>query len=129
MGFFEFLGNYWYLIITALSIIVIAIISIINFMKQNPEERLKSVKQWAIYACALAESHLGSGTGQLKMRETYNMFLQTFPSLAEKISYNTYKGIAEEALVEFKEMLKTNPNVQNVVTQEQINNNIITTEE
>ena len=102
----EFIINYWYLIITALAILVMAILFIVDFAKKSPKEKLESVKQWAIYACALAQAHLGSGTGQLKMRETYNMFLQTFPTLAQVISFDTYKNTAEMALTELKEILK-----------------------
>ena len=118
MNFLDFILNYWHLIITALAMIVIAIVFIIDFIKKSPKERMDSIKQWAIYACALAESHLGSGTGQLKMRETYDMFLEKFPSLAEVITYEKYKAIAETALIEFKEMLKTNPNIQNIILNE-----------
>ena len=114
----EFIINYWYLIITALAILVMAILFIVDFAKKSPKEKLESVKQWAIYACALAQAHLGSGTGQLKMRETYNMFLQTFPTLAQVISFDTYKNTAEMALTELKEMLKTNPNIQNAIIKE-----------
>ena len=63
----------------------------------------------------MAEAHLGSNTGQMKMKETYDMFLAKFPALAQQISYETYKNIAEQALLELKEMLKTNPNTQNVI--------------
>lgn len=111
----EFIGNYWYLIVTAAAMIVVAVTFIIDFVKKSPKERMESVKQWAVYACALAEAHLGSNTGQMKMKETYNMFLQKFPDLAKQISYDTYKETAESALVELKEMLKTNPYTQNVI--------------
>lgn len=111
----EFIGNYWYLIVTAAAMVVLAVTFIIDFIKKSPKERLESVKQWAVYACALAQAHLGSNTGQLKMKETYNMFLEKFPDLAKQISYETYKKTAEEALIEFKDMLKTNPYTQNVL--------------
>ena len=52
------------------------------------------------------------------MRETYDMFLQRFPSLANIITYETYKETAENALAEFKEMLKTNPNIQEALIKE-----------
>lgn len=120
MEFFKFLSEYWYLIITALAMVILAVCFIVDFIKKSPKERLESVKQWAVYACALAEAHLGSGTGQLKMKETYNMFLKTFPSLAEIISFEQYKAIAEESLAELKEMLKTNPNIQNIVQDQTI---------
>ena len=89
-----------------------------DFINKSPKERVETIKQWAIYACALAEAHLGSGTGQMKMRETYDMFLQRFPSLATVITYEKYKEIAEKALLEFKQMLSTNPNIQEMIIKE-----------
>ena len=114
----EFIINYWPMIIVAIAMLFIAVITVIDFIKKSPKERMETVKQWAIYACALAQAHLGSGTGQLKMRETYDMFLQRFPSLANIITYETYKETAENALAEFKEMLKTNPNIQEALIKE-----------
>lgn len=114
----EFLINYWPMLIVAAAMLVMAIIFIIDFIQKSPKEKLESIKQWAIYACALAEAHLGSGTGQLKMRETYDMFLQRFPSLATYISYETYKETAEMALVEFKQMLSSNPNIQEMIIKQ-----------
>ncbi len=114
----NFLINNWYLIIVAIAVVTIAGTFIVNFMQKSTEEKLQSVKEWAIYACAIAEATLGSGTGQLKMRETYDMFITRFPDLAKIISFETYKMTAEIALTEFKKMLETNPNVQELIIKE-----------
>lgn len=114
----DFLINYWFLIVIAIAVITIAIVFAIDFSKKSTEEKLKSVKEWAIYACAIAEAHLGSGTGQLKMRETYDMFIIRFPALAKIISFEMYKATAEMALVEFKKMLETNPKVKDLIIEE-----------
>jgi hypothetical protein len=52
------------------------------------------------------------------MRATYNMFLSTFPKLANAIPFETYQNIAEMALTEFKHMLDTNPKIKDQVIQE-----------
>lgn len=114
----QFLIDYWPMIIVAIAMIIMAIAVVIDFIKKSPKEKLDSIKQWAIYACALAEAHLGSGTGQMKMRETYDMFLQRFPSLASLITFQKYKQIAESALIEFKQMLSSNPNIQEMLIKE-----------
>ena len=51
------------------------------------------------------------------MRYTYDLFVSTFPFLAQIISYERYKEIAENALLEFKRMLETNPNVKRLVEE------------
>lgn len=117
-GIVNIIVNYWPLLIVLLSVFCCAIYIVNNFLGKTREERLENIKQWAIYACALAEKELGSGTGQLKMRATYNMFLSTFPKLANVISFETYQHIAEMALTEFKHMLETNPKVKDQIIQE-----------
>lgn len=114
----DFIINYWPMLIVAIAIIAMAIVTVIDFINKSPKERIETIKQWAVYACAMAEAHLGSGTGQMKMRETYDMFLQRFPSLATVITYEKYKEIAEKALLEFKQMLSTNPNIQEMIIKE-----------
>ena len=50
----EFIINYWPMIIVAIAMLFIAVITVIDFIKKSPKERMETVKQWAIYACALA---------------------------------------------------------------------------
>jgi LPS O-antigen subunit length determinant protein (WzzB/FepE family) len=114
----NFIINYWPMLIVAIAIIAMAVVTVIDFINKSPKERIETIKQWAVYACAMAEAHLGSGTGQMKMRETYDMFLQRFPSLATVITYEKYKEIAEKALLEFKQMLSTNPSIQEMIIKE-----------
>lgn len=114
----NFLINNWYLIIVAIAAIVVAGMFIYSFMQKPTPEKLQNIKEWAIYACALAQAHLGSGTGQLKMRETYDMFISRFPDLARIVPFEMYKGIAESALLEFKKMLENNPKVKELIIEE-----------
>lgn len=111
----KFIIENWYIIIAALAVCAFGGSFVANFLQKSTEEKLESVKQWAIYACAIAQAHLGSGTGQLKMRQTYDMFIIRFPDLAKVISYETYKMTAQLALTELKKMLATNPNVKDLI--------------
>ena len=111
----KFIIENWYMIIAALAVCVFGGSFVANFLQKSTEEKLQSVKEWAIYACAIAQAHLGSGTGQLKLRQTYDMFIIRFPDLAKVISYETYKMTAELALTELKKMLATNPNVKDLI--------------
>ena len=114
----QFLIDYWPFIIIFIAMAVIGIRFIIKFVKNPTPQQLESIKQWAIYACAMAEASLGSGTGQLKMRATYDMFLTKFPALSKLISFEAYQGITETALVEFKKMLAQNPSVKDLIIKE-----------
>ena len=114
----NFLINYWYFIVIVIDILVISGVFIFNFLQKPSEQKLQNIKEWAIYACALAQAHLGSGTGQLKMRETYDMFISRFPDLVKIVPFEMYKNIAESALLEFKKMLENNPKVKELILEE-----------
>ena len=118
MNFINFIVDNWPFLILGIVAISVGIKFLYNFFKNPSAQQLESIKQWAIYACAMAEAALGSGTGQLKMRATYDMFLNKFPALAKIVPFEKYKQLAESALMEFKKMLKENPNVQDLVVKE-----------
>ena len=114
----NFLINNWYLIIIAIAGLSLLINYLFDFSQKPSAAKIQNIKEWAIYACALAEAHLGSGTGQLKMRETYDMFIVRFPDLARIVSFEMYKNIAELALLEFKQMMQNIPKVKNLILEE-----------
>ena len=66
------------------------------------------IQQWLIWAVAQAEKELGSGTGQLKIKYVYDLFISKFPAVAIFIKYETFANMVEKALDEFKEMIDTN---------------------
>ncbi|MFR6482019.1 MAG: hypothetical protein ACLUPD_10785 [Anaerotignum faecicola] len=53
-----------------------------DFWKCFAEQREK-VKEWLLLAVTEAEKELGSGTGQLKLRYVYDLFLRRFPAVAK----------------------------------------------
>lgn len=59
--------------------IVIIMIAVFLFFKFIRHEQV-NVKEWLLLAVTEAEKALGSGTGQLKLRQTYQMFVKTFPA-------------------------------------------------
>ena len=76
----ELLLHYLPLIIIALIILICVIIYAIR----EP----KKVKEWLIFACIQAEKTLGSGTGKLKLRTVYDMFINQFPFMNVLISFD-----------------------------------------
>ena len=72
------------------------------------------VKKWLVYAVTVAEKQLGSGTGQLKLRTVYDMFMTKFPKLSIFISFDTFSGWVDIALEEMNKLLE-NPAVKNYV--------------
>lgn len=104
----EFLAQWWpYLV----SVLVIG-----GFLIFEIKFRPEKVKQWLIYACASAEAALGNGTGKLKLRSVYDMFISRYPILSFFISFDKFQEWTEEALSEFKGMLEDNPALADLFT-------------
>ena len=108
MAFFTFLATYWYLVVAAIAIIAVASIKIYIWIKTPGKDQLNKIQEWLVWAVAQAEKELGSGTGQMKMRYVYDLFISKFPAVAIFIKYDAFSAMVEKALDEFKDLLDNN---------------------
>ena len=67
------------------------------------------------FAVTQAEKELGGGTGQIKLRYVYDMFVVKFPSLVKFISFETFSFMVDEALIKMRHLLQTNEKVEKYV--------------
>lgn len=111
----EFIMANWWLVIVVIALIVAVAYSIMVFIKMPTNAQLSSVKEWLLYAVAQAEKELGSGTGQLKLRYVYDMFILRFSTIAKVISFEAFSELVDEALYIFRNMLKDNQAVVDYV--------------
>lgn len=110
-------------------LLVIAIGYFIYVIRKAPSNsQLASVKEWLLYAVAKAEKELGSGTGQLKLRYVYDMFILRFGNLSKVISFAAFSMLVDEALDVFKAMLDTNKSVNKYVGYSDPEENDVTEE-
>ena len=65
-----------------------------------------------------AEKELGSGTGALKLRFVYDMFITKFPLLVALIPFSSFSSFVDEALDKFKKLLATTPELQAYVANQ-----------
>jgi hypothetical protein len=84
---------------------VIAVIAEIAVVITEP----KKIKEWLVWACSESESSLGSGTGALKLRVVYDLFIKQFPIASKFIPYSVFQNWTERALLVFKEWLENQP--------------------
>lgn len=112
----EFLMNYWYIIVGFIAVLIIAGISVYKFAGLPTKSQIVKVKEWLLYAVTMAEAELGGGTGKLKLRSVYDMFIAKFPVMAKVVSFETFSLWVDEALEEMRIMLETNENVKQIVT-------------
>ncbi len=120
----EFLIENWYLLLAAAAIIVVSGVSVYTFLKKPTSEQLAAVKEWLLYAVIEAEKKLGGGTGQVKLRYVYDMFVGKFGVVAELISFELFSNLVDEALEKMREMLKSNEAVKAYVNGEKEGNSI-----
>lgn len=114
----EFIHEYWYLIVAIIAIISMASITIYNWFKLPDNEQMEQVKQWLLYAVAKAEKELGSGTGQIKLRYVYNMFIAKFPAIALFLTFEEFSNLVDEALQELQELINKNSSIEALIKGE-----------
>lgn len=114
----NFIIENWYIIIAAIAAGFVAGVAVYHFIKLPMSGQLAKLREWLLYAVTMAEQELGGGTGQLKLRMVYDLFVERFPWLAKVISFGTFSDLVDDALVEMREMLAKNDKVQAIVEGE-----------
>ena len=107
----SFINDNWFLIMIAIAFISSIAIKIYKWFKMPNSEQMKKVQEWLLYAVAKAEEKLGSGTGELKLRYVYDMFIAKFPAIAIFIDFDEFKIMVEKALEKFEGLIQTNESI------------------
>lgn len=113
-----FICDYWYILISIAAVIALAGIVIYNFVKIPPSQQLEKIQEWLLYAVVEAEHELGSGTGQIKLRMVYDMFIGKFPSVAKVLTFDSFSALVDTALEKMEALLKTNKQLAKYVGRE-----------
>lgn len=72
----------------------------------------KSVKEWLLYGVFMAESEWGSGTGKLKLRTVYDMFVAKYPIISKLLPFSVFSLWVDEALKEMRKILEENMDIK-----------------
>ena len=113
----SFLVNYWWVLVVIAAAIGVIVYFINNFTKMPHDTQLDKIREWMLYAVIQAEKTLGGGTGQVKIRYVYDMFVSKFPSVAKVISFETFSMLVDEALQKMRKILDTNDKVKAYVEE------------
>lgn len=111
----EFIINYWYIIVAVIAALVVAGVAIYRYFGLPSDAQLAKVREWLLWAVTEAEKELGGGTGKLKLRQVYDLFVTRFPWLAKVVSFELFSDMVDDALDEMREMLKNNKAVKELV--------------
>ena len=100
----------WMVVFGLAVAVILAAIVVYRFFGMPTEKQVEKIKEWLIWACVEAEKALQSGTGQLKLRQVYDMFcaVPAFSWVAKVISFDVFSEWVSDALITVKEMLVNN---------------------
>ena len=79
------------------------------------EKQMEIVQEWLLLAVVKAEKELGGGTGQLKLRFVYDLFIDKFKILSYIISFQQFSLLVEVALITMKEMIDSNKKIEQYI--------------
>lgn len=108
----------WYIIFALTLATVFVLYLVVKFLNMPSSKQLNKVREWLLLAVTNAEKELGSGTGKLKLRYVYDMFLGKFPWIAKVITFEQFSYLVDDALDEMRELLATNKAVAQIVNNE-----------
>ena len=108
----NFLADNWFYLIILIAIIVIIARLVYQFFKDPSSVDLSKVQEWLLWAVMQAEKQLGGGTGQLKLRYVYDMFIARFPAISKVLTFEAFSIMVDIALAKLNEMLQNNKKVQ-----------------
>ena len=81
------------------------------FYKLGKEKQIEMLKQWLLLAVIEAEKQLGGGTGAVKLRYVYDLFIKRFKFLSKIITFEQFSSLVDEALEVMRLMIQQNQNV------------------
>lgn len=106
----EWLMENWVVIFGLIVAVIGVALIVYRFLNLPTEKQVTKIKEWLIWACIEAEKSLQSGTGQMKLRQVYDMFcsVPVFTSIAKIISFELFSKWVQDSLTTAKELLVKN---------------------
>lgn len=98
-------------IIALVVLAIVAVGAIVIFLNQR-----KKVIEWLKWAVTEAEKEYGSKTGQLKLRQVYDWYIDKFPVISTILPFSVFSSWVDVALKTMKEWIdvhssKYNPQI------------------
>lgn len=87
------------------------------FLKLSKERQKEIIIEWLLLAVIKAEKELGDGTGQLKLRFVYDLFIDKFKFISMLISFSQFSELVDQALDIMRDMLDSNKQIKDYVTK------------
>jgi hypothetical protein len=116
----KFITEYWSILAAVAAVTAVGGYTVYTFFKMPSDKQTNKVQEWLLYAVTKAETELGAGTGEIKLRYTYDMFVTKFEWIAKTITFEMFSGMVDVALTQMKEILENNKAVQKLVDEKKM---------
>ncbi len=102
----EVIIEYWYLLVISACMGGVLVQAINSFTTLSSATQLDCVKEWLLYAVIQAEYNFESGSGSIKLRYVYDLFVARFPLLVSLVSFEKFSVLVDGALEKAKVYLQ-----------------------
>ena len=102
-------------IIGIICLVLVVGFGVYQFALLGKDKQIDKIKEWLLFAVIQAEQHLGGGTGKVKLRFVYDMFVDKFKVISMLISFEDFSLMVDEALEIMRDMLASNEKVKEYV--------------
>ena len=103
-------------IIIAIAAILIGVFAV-WFFRLGKEKQMQIIKEWLLLAVIKAEKELGGGTGQIKLRFVYDLFIDKFRFVSMLITFSQFSDLVDLALITMKDMIANNNQVKEYISK------------
>lgn len=104
-------------VIGIVTMIAVAVYAVYYFLNLEKSKQLEIVQEWLLLAVVQAEKELGGGTGQIKLRYVYDLFLSKFSFLSKIITFNQFSSLVDMALMKMNDILQSNVQLKEYVEE------------
>lgn len=105
----------WFMVIVAIVVLFAVAMCVIKFGTYPRSKQMEKVLEWLKWAVSEAEYRYKSGTGQIKLRYVYDMFVTKFPWIAKIITFTQFSMLVDDALEWFNEQIDKNEKIKDYV--------------
>lgn len=106
------------IIVRILILVLVVGTGVYEFYKLGKEKQVSKIKEWLLFAVLEAEKALGGGTGKVKLRYVYDMFIDKFKFMTVLVSFEEFSTMVDETLEIMRDMLATNEKVKEYIDNE-----------
>lgn len=113
----NFIVENWAVILASIVLLAVFLWRLVRFFKKPSAEQVAQVKEWLLYAVVEAEKQFGGGTGTVKLRSVYDLFVARFPWVAKVIPFTIFSDWVDEALDKMREWLEDNQAIADYIAK------------